>query len=61
MKLETFLNDNSPVNCTEHKAPLDCALHCTQSLLASVHLNGYVIFLPKFFSFFEDSPMEYHP
>ena len=59
MKLKTFLNDHSPVNCIEHKTPLDCALHCTQSLLASVLLNVYVILLPELFSFFENSLMEY--
>ena len=47
MKLTTFLKDHSPVNCMEHKAPLDCALHCTQSLLASILLDGYVILLPE--------------
>ena len=59
MKLKTFLNDHSPVNCIEHKTALECALHCTQSLLASVLLNGYVILLPELFSFFENSLMEY--
>ena len=52
MKLKTFLNYHSPVNCTEHKAPLDCVLHCTRSLLASVLLNGCVRLLPELFSFF---------
>ena len=56
MKLKTH---HSPVNCIEHKTPLDCDLHCTQSLLAPVLLSGYVILLPELFSFFENSLMEY--
>ena len=59
MKLTTFLKDHSLVNCMEHKAPLDCALHCTQSLLAYVLLDGYVILLPELLSFFENSLIEY--
>ena len=52
-QLKTFLVDHSPSECKEHKYPIDCALHCTYSHLASALLNGSVILLPELFAFFE--------
>ena len=52
-QLKTFLGDHSPSECKEHKYPIDCALHCTYSHLASALLNGSVILLPELFAFFE--------
>ena len=52
-QLETLLADHSHSECTEHKYPIDCALYCTYSHLASALLNGSVILLPELFAFFE--------